>query len=191
MKSKVKITRIGVKKDKVKTPAKTKSETISDLRGLFIDQLKDMYWSEKALVKASSKMADNSTSTELKEAIQDHLTETEGHVIRLEKIFSLLDIKPEAKKSEAMSSLIVEAQQIADATEEGAVRDAGIIFACQRIEHYEIASYGTLCSYAKNLDESDALALLEETIKEEKEGDNKLTEIAESMVNIDALHEHA
>lgn len=191
MKSNTKFSQNGVKKGNIKITPKSKEEVATDLRGLFINQLKDIYWTEKALIKASSKLANKAASSELKDAIQDHLAETEKHVTRIEKVFSTLGIKPEAKKSEAITGLIKESEEIIEATEAGPVRDAGIIFASQRIEHYEIATYGTLCSFAKIMDETKILSLLEDTIKEEKEGDEKLTEIAESVINIEALHEHA
>lgn len=191
MKNNSKISNGEVKKGNIKTPLKTKAKKAKDLRGLFIDQLKDIYWTEKALIAESAKMIDKSTSKDLKDTIQDHLDETRRHVTRLEKVFTSLNSRPEAKKSEAISGLINEAEQIINETEQGAVRDAGIIFACQRIEHYEIATYGTLCSFAKILDETEAFALLEETLKEEKAGDERLSEIAESVINIEALYEHA
>jgi len=191
MKGNTKFSNNGVKNGNVKTSSKTKSMTAVDLRGLFINQLKDIYWTEKALIKTSSKMANKATSKELRDAIQDHLAETEGHVTRLEKVFSTLAVKPEAVKSEAMSGLIKEAEQMVDETEKGPVRDAAIIFAIQKIEHYEIATYGTLCAFAKVLDETKVLSFLEDTISEEKAGDERLTDIAETIVNIDALQEHA
>jgi ferritin-like metal-binding protein YciE len=161
----------------------------SGLRDLFLDELKDIYWAEKALVKALPKMAEKATSSELVAAIEDHLAVTETHVDRLEQVFESIGEKAAAKKCDAMEGLIKEAQGIMEDTEEGVVRDAGIISAAQKVEHYEIASYGTLVSFANTLGESEAAQLLEETLNEEKEADQALTEIAESSINLDAASE--
>ena len=161
----------------------------SGLRELFINELKDIYWAEKALVKALPKMAKKATSEELVEAIEDHLAVTETHVERLEKVFDAIGEKAAAKKCEAMDGLIKESEEIMEETEEGVVRDAGIISAAQKVEHYEIASYGTLVSFATTLGESEAAELLEQTLNEEKDADQTLTEIAESAINIEAAEE--
>ncbi len=161
----------------------------SGLRDLFLDELKDIYWAEKALVKALPKMAEKATSSELVTAIEEHLAVTETHVDRLEQVFQSIGEKAAAKKCDAMEGLIKEAQGIMEETEEGVVRDAGIISAAQKVEHYEIASYGTLVSFANTLGESEAAQLLEETLNEEKEADQALTEIAESSINLDAASE--
>ena len=165
---------------------KAKPDAAEGLRDLFVDELKDIYWAEKALTKALPKMIKNATSEELIEALTDHLQVTEQQVTRLEEVFEAIDEKPEAKKCEAMAGLIKEAEEIMEGTEEGVVRDAGIISAGQKVEHYEIASYGTLASFARTLGEDVAAALLEETLSEEKEADEKLSEIAESSINVEA-----
>ncbi|WP_343631757.1 ferritin-like domain-containing protein [Fluviicola sp.] len=158
----------------------------SGLKELFIDELKDIYWAEKALVKALPKMAKKATSSELVAAIEDHLAVTETHVERLEQVFEVIGEKAATKKCEAMDGLITEAEELMKEIEDGVVRDAAIISAAQKVEHYEIASYGTLVSFANTLGESDAAELLEQTLNEEKEADQTLTEIAESSINIDA-----
>jgi ferritin-like metal-binding protein YciE len=161
----------------------------SGLRELFLDELKDIYWAEKALVKALPKMAKKATSSELVAAIEDHLAVTETHVERLEQVFDTLGEKAAAKKCEAMDGLITEAEDLMKEIEDGVVRDAAIISAAQKVEHYEIASYGTLVAFANTLGESEAAELLEETLDEEKEADQLLTEIAMSSINLDAASE--
>ena len=156
------------------------------LRELFEDELKDIYWAEKALTKALPKMAKNATSEELINAIEEHLEVTKEHVARCEQAFEMMNKPARAKKCEAMDGLIREAQDIMESTEEGVVRDAGIISGAQKIEHYEIASYGTLCAFAKTLGESEIADLLEQTLNEEKEADQTLTGIAESTINMGA-----
>ena len=168
---------------------KSKPDAAQGLRDLFVDELKDIYWAEKALTKAIPKMIKNSTSSELVEALTGHLKVTEEQVTRLEDVFSLVEEKAVTKKCEAMAGLIKEAEEIMKETEKGVVRDAGIVLAGQKVEHYEIATYGTLCSFAKTLGEHDAAALLEETLNEEKEADEKLSKISESSINIQAADE--
>ncbi|MEO7308359.1 MAG: ferritin-like domain-containing protein [Ferruginibacter sp.] len=161
----------------------------SQLMKLFEDGLKDIYWAEKALTKAIPKMIKNATSEELAEALENHLEETRGQVTRVEQVFDILGKKAVAKKCDAMEGLIKEAGGIMEECEPGAMRDAGIIAAGQKVEHYEIASYGTLRQYAETLGLTDASALLEETLEEEKSADVKLTEIAISSVNCEAAEE--
>ena len=161
----------------------------SQLMKLFEEELKDIYWAEKALTKAIPKMIKNATSAELIEALDNHLMETEEQVKRVEQVFELTGKKAVAKKCEAMEGLIKEAEEIMEECEEGAMRDAGIISAGQKVEHYEIASYGTLRQFAETLGLTDAVALLEETLNEEKIADEKLTEVALSAVNIEASEE--
>jgi len=171
-----------------KTSPKEKSATqAKGLQDLFEDELKDIYWAEKALTKAIPKMIKNAISPELVEALEDHLEVTKQQVTRCEEVFESIGVKAEAKTCEAMQGLIKEADEILESTEEGSVRDAGIISAAQKVEHYEIASYGTLCSFARQLGHDEAAALLEETLNEEKEADETLTEIAEASVNQDAM----
>lgn len=168
---------------------KAKSTAAEGLRELFVDSLKDIYWAEKALTKALPKMAKNATSENLITAINDHLAVTQEQVTRLEKVFSLVGEKPAAKKCEAMDGLIKEGESIMEDTEVGPVRDAGIIAASQKIEHYEIATYGTLAAFATTLGEDDAVLLLEKTLAEEKEADTLLTEAAYNTINFDADNE--
>ncbi len=168
-----------------------KEELSSQLGKLFEDELKDIYWAEKALAKALPKMAKKATSEELVEAIETHLEETEEHVNRCEKIFKLLGKEPRGKKCEAMEGLINEAESIMEDTEEGVMRDAGIISAAQKVEHYEIASYGTLRTFAETLGLQEAVELLEATLNEEKKTDEMLTELAVSNINQEAAEEPA
>jgi len=169
--------------------AKSKPDVAQGLRDLFEAELKDIYWAEKALTKAIPKMIKNATSEELLAALKDHLSVTEQQVSRAEEVFSLLNIKPQAKKCEAMAGLIKEAEEIMEETEKGVVRDAGIISAAQKVEHYEIATYGTLSAFAKTLGEEEVVALLEQTLSEEKDADSSLSKIAEASINLEAADE--
>ena len=161
---------------------KAKSNAADGLRSLFEDSLKDIYWAEKALTKALPKMAKNATSEELMNAIDEHLAETEEQIVRLEKIFQSIGKKAIAKKCDAMEGLIKEGEGMMEETEKGVVRDAGIIAASQKIEHYEIATYGTLYSFATTLGETEVAELLATTLEEEKNADVTLTEIAVSTI---------
>lgn len=164
-------------------PKRTAAE---ELRELFVDSLKDIYWAEKALTKALPKMAKNATSEELAMAIDEHLAVTQEQVARLEKVFGIMGEKATAKKCEAMDGLIKEGETIMQESQPGAVRDAGIIGAAQKVEHYEIATYGTLVAWAKTLGEDDAAEQLEMTLAEEKEADQILTDKAYNTINFDA-----
>ncbi len=166
-----------------------KSSAAEGLRELFVDMLKDIYWAEKALLKALPKMAKNSSSENLIMTINEHTAVTEEQVVRCEKIFELLGKKAQAKKCEAMEGLIKEGESIMEETEPGPVRDAGIIAGSQKIEHYEIASYGTMVAFAKTLGEEEIVSLLEETLAEEKEADQLLTDNAYNTINFDAAEE--
>ncbi|MFM9944434.1 MAG: ferritin-like domain-containing protein [Bacteroidia bacterium] len=168
---------------------KAKSDAATELQGLFENQLKDIYWVENALVKALPKMLNNVSSFELLSAIENHLDETKEHVKRLEEVFDLIGLKVEAKKCEAMAGLLKEAEELLIFANSGVVRDAGIISAAQKIEHYEIAAYGTLCSFARTLGHTNVAALLQETLDEEKECDLGLTNIAEASINHEAAGE--
>jgi ferritin-like metal-binding protein YciE len=161
----------------------------SKLQKLFEDELKDIYWAEKALAKALPKLVKYATSEELKEALENHAEETQMHVQKVEQVFEILGKKAQTKKCEAMEGLVKEAEEIIDSTDEGAMRDAGIISAAQKVEHYEIASYGTLRTFANTLGHDDVVTLLEEILEQEKNADEKLTEIAESTINIEAANE--
>jgi ferritin-like metal-binding protein YciE len=159
-----------------------------DLKELFIDELKDLYSAENQLVKALPKMAKAATSEELKTAFTEHLEQTKGHVARLEQIFEALEESPRGKKCAGMEGLIKEGQEAIEEDYEGAVKDAALIGAAQRVEHYEIAAYGTAKALAEVLGESDHAATLDETLEEEKETDEKLTENSE-QVNEEATTE--
>ena len=188
MATKTKPSQNGKKSTKKEKP---NSEAAQDLRELFEAQLKDIYWAEKALIKALPKMARQATSEELAAGLTDHLEETRGQIVRLEKVFELLGKKAQAKKCEAMEGLIKEGEGIMEETAQGPVRDAGIIAAAQKVEHYEIASYGTLAAFATLLGEEEVAGLLQETLEEEKAADMKLTEVAESAINLEAAEEEA
>lgn len=168
---------------------KAKSDAAKGLNSLFEDMLADIYWAEKALTKALPKMMKNATSPELKDALQDHLNVTQEQVTRVEEVFASIGKPAKAKKCAAMEGLIKEGEEIMEETELGVVRDAGIIAAGQKIEHYEIASYGTLAAFARTLGEEEAATLLEETLAEEKEADETLSSVAESAVNVAASEE--
>lgn len=161
----------------------------SQLMKLFEDELKDIYWAEIALTKAIPKMIEQATSEELITALTRHLAETTEQVARAEKVFACIGKKPEAVKCEAMTGLIKEAEQIMEECEEGAMRDAGIISAGQKVEHYEIATYGTLRQFAETLGLKDVVGLLQQTLDEEKAADEKLSKIALNAVNVEAAEE--
>jgi ferritin-like metal-binding protein YciE len=170
---------------------KPKKSAAAGLRELFADGLKDIYWAEKALLKALPKMAKNATTQDLIEAIDEHTAVTEEQVAKVEKVFELLGKKAVASKCEAMDGLIKEGQEIMESTEPGPVRDAGIIAASQKIEHYEIATYGTLCAFSKTLGEDEVTKILEEILAEEKEADSILTEAAYNAINFEAAGDEA
>jgi ferritin-like metal-binding protein YciE len=156
---------------------------MASLRDLFENELRDIYYAEKALVNALPKMAKGATSEKLKAGIESHLEETEGHVERLEQVFKMLDMAARGKKCEAMDGLIEEGAELLKEDAESDVLDAGIIAAAQKVEHYEIATYGTLCTWAKQLEFDDAAELLGATLDEEKQTDEKLSQLAESEIN--------
>ena len=162
----------------------------SALMEFFVDSLKDMYWAEKNAVKAMPKMAKKATSQELRSALETHLAETENQVVKLEQVFASLDQKAQAKKCEAMEGLIKESESIMSETEDGTMtRDVGIIAAAQKMEHYEIASYGTMRTLADVLGLPEASELLSQILEEEKNTDVMLTQIAEGFVNQSAMGE--
>jgi ferritin-like metal-binding protein YciE len=169
-----------------------KKENDSRLEEFFNDELKDIYWAEKHLVKTLPKMAKAATSGDLKAAFTEHLEVTKGHVSRLEEIFGLLGQKPQAKKCEAIEGITKEGESIIEDTEAGtATRDVGLILAGQKAEHYEIATYGGLAQLARTLGYEDVAGILASTLAEEKEADQSLTELAESTVNEQASEEEA
>lgn len=156
------------------------------------DQLKDMYWAENHLLKALPKMQKAATSEALQDAFEKHTTQTQQHVDRLDKVFKLLNHKAQAKKCDAMEGLLEEGKSVIEDTEKGtATRDVGLIFAAQKVEHYEIATYGGLAQLAKTLGLDEVKELLGKTLSEEKETDLLLTEIAENNVNYEAATEEA
>ncbi len=161
-------------------------DTLSDL---LQDELKDIYDAEKQLTKALPKLAKKATAEELKEAFEEHLRQTEEHVERLEQAFEHLGIPAKGKKCKGMQNLIAEGEDMIGDAKEDAVRDAVMIAAAQKVEHYEIAAYGTARTWANMLGQDDVASLLEQTLEEEKETDLKLTELAEGFVNQAAAEE--
>lgn len=179
----------STKSKKTTSSSQVKSDKTM-LKELFIDELRDIYWAEKHLTKALPKMQKAATSEELASAFEEHLTVTEGQIERIEKVFELLEMTARAKKCEAMSGLVEEAQNLMEELPKGtAVRDAGLIIAGQKVEHYEIAAYGSLVQLAKTMGENEIASLLQQTLDEEKEADQLLTELAESGININAESE--
>jgi ferritin-like metal-binding protein YciE len=162
----------------------------SKLQQFFVDQLQDIYWAEQKLVKTLPKMAEAAHSEELRHAFEAHLQETENHVSRLEKVFQSIGEEAKTKKCHAMAGIVDEGEDIIDETEDNtAQRDVGLIFAGQKAEHYEIATYGGLAQLAKTLGYPDAARELSATLEEEKNADKKLTTIAEQSANSDASRE--
>ncbi len=149
-------------------------------------ELKDLYSAEKQLVEALPDIAGAATSRDLKEAVNEHLDETRGHVKRLEEVFEAIGIKPASEHCDGMEGLISEGNEVAEAGGDGDARDAALIGAAQRVEHYEIAAYGTARSIARQLGHTEAVKLLEQTLDEESAADEKLTKIAEGAVNSSA-----
>jgi ferritin-like metal-binding protein YciE len=160
--------------------------SMDSLKDLYIDELKDLYNAENQLLKALPKMARKASAPELKRAFQEHLTQTEGHVNRLEKIFKGLGEKPTGKTCKAMKGLVEEGKEIIEEDGDDSVLDAALIGAAQKVEHYEIAGYGVARTFASLLGEEDAMESLQRTLNEEGETDKKLTQIAESVINIEA-----
>jgi ferritin-like metal-binding protein YciE len=164
----------------------------SKLKEFFLDQLKDIYWAEQKLVKTLPKLSEASHSADLAAAFDSHLTETEGHVSRLEQVFSMLGEEPKAVECPALKGIAEEGEDIIDETDENtAQRDVGLIFAGQKAEHYEIATYGSLIQLAKDMDQTEIADLLSETLTEEKAANEKLTELATNGINRAAAAEVA
>jgi len=181
---------ISKRTSKKSSSGKSVDEGNPELLKLFVDQIKDIYWAEKHLLKALPKMQKAATTAELQDAIETHTEQTKGHVDRLEDIFALLDQKPQAKKCDGMEGLVEEGESIIEETDEGtATRDVGIILSAQKVEHYEISSYGGLATLARTLGRDDIAEILGETLAEEKETDELLTKIAESNINYAAAIE--
>lgn len=161
-----------------------KLDSMSDL---YLAELRDMYNGEKQLVKALPKMAKAAATEELRAAIEEHFQQTQNHVSRLETIFKSLDQKPGGETCEAMQGLVTEGEEVLKADGEDAVRDAGLIMAAQKVEHYEMATYGSLREFAHLLNREQDVDLLQQTLDEEKMADKKLNDIAEQVVNRKAL----
>jgi len=159
---------------------------MESLKDLYLEQLRDLYDAETQLVEALPKMAEAAHSSDLKTGFNQHLRQTREHVTRLERIFSALGEKPEGQTCNGMKGLVKEGQEMIKAKGDPDVIDAGLIAAAQRVEHYEIAGYGTVRTYAEILGNEEAVRLLEKTLQEEEETDDKLTELAESHINVEA-----
>ena len=162
---------------------------VKTMEDLFLEEIRDLMDAEKQITKALPKMAKAATSEDLSAAFNEHLEQTRGHIDRLERIFTELGVKSGGAKCKGMEGLLKEGDEMVDMTDAGLVRDAGLISAAQRVEHYEMAGYGSARTFAQLLGRTEAADLLEETLDEEKETDERLTEIAESMVNERALAE--
>ena len=160
--------------------------SMDSLKDLYIDELKDLYNAENQLLKALPKMAKKASAPQLKKAFLDHLAQTEGHVTRLEKIFKALGEKPTGKTCKAMKGLVEEGKEIIEEDGDASVLDAALIGAAQRVEHYEMAGYGVVRTFAGLLGEDEAMGLLQRTLNEEGETDKKLTKLAESVINVEA-----
>jgi ferritin-like metal-binding protein YciE len=158
---------------------------INSLQDLYVEQLRDLYDAESQLIKALPKMAEAANSDDLRQSFEDHLEQTRGHVQRLETIFAKLGEKPKGEKCKGMEGLVKEGSEVLDEDMDENVKDAAIIADAQRVEHYEIAGYGTVRTFANLLGDREAAALLEQTLEEEKETDQQLTELAED-INIEA-----
>jgi ferritin-like metal-binding protein YciE len=159
---------------------------LESLETLYVEELRDIYNAENQLLKALPKMAKAASASELKQAFEDHLEQTKEHVERLEEIFEKLDKKPTGKTCKAMKGLVEEGSEIIEEDGEEHVIDAGLIAAAQKVEHYEIASYGTVRTWAEILGEDDAVELLQQTLDEEGETDKRLSELAQELINVEA-----
>src|SRR3954454_16233271 len=182
---------LKTKKTKIMA-TQTMKATVTDSKLLefFVDQLQDIFWAEKKLVKTLPKLEDAATSEQLKNAFRSHLQQTEEHVSRLKQVFNMIGQEAESTKCHAMAGIVDEGSDIIDKTDEGsAQRDVGLIFAAQKAEHYEIATYGGLVQLAKTLGLNGAANLLHQTLAEEKEADALLTQIAETSSNFQASRE--
>jgi ferritin-like metal-binding protein YciE len=161
--------------------------SVDTIEKLFVEELKDLYSAENQITKALPKLAEAASSKELQSAFVNHLKETEGHVRRLEQVFEILGASPKGKTCDGIKGILSEGSEAIKETGEGDVRDAALISGAQRVEHYEMAAYGTVRSYAERLKQAQIVRLLEETLEEEKAADKKLTDISKK-VNQQALH---
>ena len=179
----------GEIKDREKTGT---AETKTQLQAFFTDALKEIYWAEKHLVKSLPKMQSAATTDQLQQAIGNHITQTGEHVARLEHVFEILGEKAQGKKCDAMAALVTEGEAVVEETQDGSMtRDAGLIVSAQKVEHYEIAVYGSLVQIARTMGQDEIAKILSQTLHEEKETDKLLTEIAEVEINWEAEHEGA
>ena len=182
----------GKKAAAKKAAASTQVDQKSLLQKLFVDGLKDIYWAEKQLTKTLPKLMKAATSDQLRQSFEEHRMVTEQQIGRVEQVFQLLGVKAVAKKCEGMDGLTREADNIVMETQKGTLsRDAGLVMAAQKVEHYEIASYGSLAQLATTLGLEEAKNLLGQTLQEEKDQDERLTQIAVSSINIEAEKEEA
>jgi ferritin-like metal-binding protein YciE len=170
-----------MKRQRGKPTTKSRSNNIEGLRTVFENDLKDIYWAENYLVKSLPKMAKAAASDELRQAIEDHLRQTEEHSDRLDRVFEMCSIKAAGKKCEGMEGLVKEGDEAVKEYDKGTVRDVEIIIAAQKVEHYEIAAYGSLRTLADVLGFTEAADLLQRTLDEEKEADKMLSKLAESI----------
>jgi ferritin-like metal-binding protein YciE len=183
----IKDANVTAKSDPSAGKVKAKSGAAKSLDDLYEGGLKDIYWAEKSLLKALPKMQKNATNADLKKAFGDHTTQTETHITRLEDCFAEIDLKPKAEKCDAMAGLLEEAEGLMEESEAGTVRDAALIAAAQKVEHYEIATYGTLAAFAKVLGHNKGLKLLVKTLEEEKDCDENLSALADTNLNTKAI----
>jgi ferritin-like metal-binding protein YciE len=198
-KTKSKRTTTAKKSGRASTARKstTKAKSKQDLNGsmledYFVDALKDIYWAEKALTKALPKMSKSATSKELKSTLDEHLSVTKKQITRLEQVFKELGKKAQGKTCEAMKGLIEESESIISETKDDtSTRDAALIIAAQKVEHYEIASYGGLVQLAKTMNKKGIAKTLETTLNEEKQADELLTKVAEKSINVEAAEEES
>ncbi|WP_223559065.1 ferritin-like domain-containing protein [Chryseobacterium lathyri] len=178
------------KKMKVDNASVDKNEMKnSPLHKFFVSSLKDIYFAENAIIDALEKMQEAATTEELKDAFEDHQLQTKKHISRLEKVFKLIDETPAKKECEAIKGIIKEGEEVIKSTEGSMTRDAALIIAAQKVEHYEIATYGGLAQLAITMGHDKAADLLEKTLQEEEDTDYNLTEIAETFINFDAEQE--
>lgn len=160
---------------------------LNSLKELFVHELRDVYDAEQQIVKALPKMIQAANYPELRSAFEEHLEQTQNQVSRLEQVFDLIGEKAKASKCKGMAGLIDEGKEMIDEDADPAAKDAGLISAAQKVEHYEIAAYGTVRTYAEMLGNKQAADLLDETLQEEKETDERLTALAENIINVDAV----
>ncbi len=164
---------------------------LNDLKDLFVQELRDLYDAEHQITRALPKMANAASSTELRKAFNNHLEQTQGQIQRLERIFTDMGVPPQGKKCKAMEGIISEGEEVISANGNPSVKDAALIAAAQRVEHYEIAGYGAVRTYAKELGHSDAASLLQKTLDEEGKTDDKLTSLATGGLFASGINEKA